>query len=355
MTMADMHRIRSQWEVEREASEWIARLQSEDASEADRSAFEAWRRADLRNARTYEDMLRTWTQLANAGRLARAVNLGQVLNALTRDALARLPRAGSRRPGLLGLAVAAGLVMLMAAGVAMWWMSRAPSPTVFRTGVGEYVRIALPDGSSLELNSASEARVSYTDAARAIRLVRGEAYFKVAHDTQRPFWVGARSSWVRAVGTAFNVHVQSSNVRVTVSEGAVKVVSNAPSVDMPSDVLLERHSVAMLRAGQRVDMADAPTRTPAISLSPLEVERSSSWRSGTVSFDNRPLSEVVDELSRYTTLQIVIEDDELRTLTIGGTFQSGPRGAETLLKMLRDGFGVGVRREGNTVYIANAE
>lgn len=352
--MADMHRLRSQWEVEREASEWIARLHSEDVNEADRSGFEAWRRADARNGRTYEDMLHTWQQLSEAGRLVRAVNLGQVLNALTRDAIARLPRPAARRPRLLGLALATGLILLMAVSAATWWLSRDVSPTVFRTGVGEYVRIALPDGSLLELNSASEARVSYTEKARAIRLVRGEAHFKVAHDTQRPFWVGARSSWVRAVGTAFNVYIQPSNVRVTVSEGAVKVVPHAPSVDIPSDVLLERSSVAMLRAGQRVDMADASTQAPPVSLSSLEIERSSSWRTGTVSFDNRPLGEVVEELSRYTTLQIVIEDDELRALTIGGTFQSGPRGAETLLKMLRDGFGVEVRREDNIAYIADA-
>jgi ferric-dicitrate binding protein FerR (iron transport regulator) len=45
-----------------------------------------------------------------------------------------------------------------------------------------------------------------------IYLGRGEGFFKVAHDVRRPFWVVTPSSWVRAVGTAFNVYVKADAV-----------------------------------------------------------------------------------------------------------------------------------------------
>jgi ferric-dicitrate binding protein FerR (iron transport regulator) len=49
---------------------------------------------------------------------------------------------------------------------------------------------------------------------------------------------------------------------------------------------------------------------------------------------------------RYTTLQIDFDDDSLRQLRVGGTFQTSPEGAEALLTMLHDGFGMAIRRDG---------
>jgi ferric-dicitrate binding protein FerR (iron transport regulator) len=55
---------------------------------------------------------------------------------------------------------------------------------------------------------------------------------------------------------------------------------------------------------------------------------------------------------RYTTLKIEIVDDSLRQLPVGGTFQTSPEGAEALLRMLQDGFGARIRRDGpDHVYI----
>ncbi len=55
---------------------------------------------------------------------------------------------------------------------------------------------------------------------------------------------------------------------------------------------------------------------------------------------------------RYTPLEIEIEDESLRQMPVGGTFQTSPEGAEALLKMLEDGFGARIRRVGtDRVYI----
>jgi transmembrane sensor len=203
------------------------------------------------------------------------------------------------------------------------------------------------------LNSNSFARVDYSEQARVIRLERGEAFFKVEHDTARPFWVVADRSWVRAVGTAFNVYVRPSSVRVTVSEGTVKVAASSGGTT-PSDAQLAAEAVSVLTAGEQVDVSRGASEIR--SLQPVELTRSTAWRTGTLYFENERLGEVVDELSRYTTLQIVVEGAALRDLPVGGTFQSDPVGAEALLTTLQDGFGLQVRRDGRTAYIeASAE
>lgn len=333
-TMAEVHRLPDTDEAEREASEWIARLHADDVSNEDRARFEAWRSAHPRYARAYEELSATWRRFTEAGRLVRAVSFGQSMNE------AATPRPAHRR---WVLATAASLAAIALAGV--WWAVQLRPETLFQTAVGEHASVQLPDGSTLDLNSNSLARVEYTERARVLRLEHGEGYFVVQHDVNRPFWVVAGGSWVRAVGTAFNVYVRPSGVRVTVSEGTVKVAAAQSRDEAPSDGQLANAPVSVLTAGQQVDMRGQATEVR--SLAPAEITRIVAWRKGTLYFENEPLGEVVNEISRYTTLQIVVDDDALRGLPVGGTFQANPQGAEALLTMLEDGFGLEVRREGS--------
>jgi len=201
--------------------------------------------------------------------------------------------------------------------------------------------VALPDGSSFDLNTNSRVEVDYSQRTRVIRLERGEAYFKVAHDTHRPFWVHAGDRWVRAVGTAFNVYLRPTGVEVTVSEGTVNVVNAAADESPPSDASYTK-SAASVTAGEQ---ADAHGRADVIhALDKTQLSRLLAWRKSSLYFQDEPLGDVVDELMRYTTLKIEIADDSLRQLPVGGTFQTSPEGAEALLRMLQDGFGTKIRR-----------
>jgi transmembrane sensor len=215
-------------------------------------------------------------------------------------------------------------------------LDRVPDQ-VLQTAVGEHASISLSDGSTLELNSNTLARVSYSRRARTIHLDRGEAYFKVKHDTERPFWVMGGGSWVRAVGTEFDVYLRATDLRVTVSEGAVKV-GTAP--------------VSLISAGQQVDIGASAAVMRALSAA--ELARSSAWRSGSLYFENEPLGEVIEELSRYTAERMIVTDDTLRRLPVGGTFQANTQGAESLLSMLQDGLGVKLRRDKGTIYLSRA-
>lgn len=329
--MNDVHHLPSIEDAERQASEWIARLQADDVSADDRARFEAWRDAHTRHARAYEELMGTWQQFVAAGPKVRAVSFGTAMQAATRV----------RRHWGSGLIALAALLALAVAGVP-WMRSHWLSQTSFETGIGEHASVTLPDGSRMELNSNSAVRVAYNNGARVIELERGEAFFTVAHDTSRPFWVMADRTWVRAVGTAFNVYRRNAEVQVTVSEGRVKVATIFGRNNTPSDEVLAQFSVAVLGAGQQADLRDAGTKVRR--LAPPDVDREVSWRTGTVYFENRPLHEVVDELSRYTPLRIDLGPDT-RDLPVGGTFQTNPQGAEALLHMLHDGFGLQVQRK----------
>jgi transmembrane sensor len=335
--MDNVHPIPDVGKAEAEASDWIARLNADDVSAEDRGQFDVWRAAQPLNARVYEELSATWNEFVAAGPMVRAASFAQSMNEATRV----------RTPWRRWTAAAAAVLVVVASGL---YMQRLFPGTKYQTAVGEQATVSLPDGSTLQLNSNSLARVIYSDNARVIRLVRGEAFFKVAHNANRPFWVVGGNSWVRAVGTAFNVYIRATGIRVTVSEGTVKVGSaDALANRAPPESVVDSGPVAVLTVGQQADLGGTATATR--SLSSAELARSVAWMDGTLYFERQPLGDVVDELSRYTTVRLIVDDEKLRQLSVGGTFQASPQGAEALLTMLQQGLGLQVRREENRVYI----
>jgi transmembrane sensor len=331
--MSDVHRLPTAREAEREASAWIARMNADDVTADDRTRLEAWLRAHSSNAKAYAELSATWQDLLGSGPLVRAVYFGQVMNAAA-------ARPVTRRRWLATAAAAAiGAIVLGGA----WNLYGQKERTRFQTAIGEQAAVALPDGSSFDLNTNSRIWVDYSQQRRVIRLERGEAFFTVAHDTQRPFWVHAGDYWVRAVGTAFNVYLRPTGVEVTVSEGTVNVVNATANEAPPSDPAITE-SVAAVTAGEQ---ADVHGRAEVIhQLNSIQLNRLLAWRKSSLYFQDQPLGDVVNELMRYTTMRIEIEDDALRRLPVGGTFQTSPEGAEALLTMLRDGFGATIRGDG---------
>jgi len=330
--MGEVHRLPNMDEAEREASEWVVRLKAADVTDDDRARFEVWIRAHPCNAKAYADLCMTWDKLVEAGPLVRAVYFGQVMNA------ASTPPAPRRRWATVAMVV--GVTALVLSG--SWALYRQKQETGFQTAIGEQAAVMLPDGSSFDLNTNSRVHVAYSQRARVILLERGEAFFKVAHNSQRPFWVRAGDSWVRAVGTAFNVYLRPTGPQVTVSEGTVKVV-NATSNEPPRTDTANV-GAASVRAGEQVDVQGPAEVVREINSDQLT--RLLAWRSSSLYFQDQPLSDVVSEVMRYTTLKIEISDSRLRDLPIGGTFQASPEGAEALLTTLHDGFGITVRRDG---------
>jgi transmembrane sensor len=95
------------------------------------------------------------------------------------------------------------------------------------------------------------------------------------------------------------------------------------------------------------EQADVRGRAEVIhELNSAQLSRTLAWRKSSLYFQDQPLGDVVNELMRYTTLKIEFDDEALRDLPVGGTFQTSPEGAEALLTMLQDGFGTTIRRDG---------
>ena len=337
--MAEIHRLPSADRVEREAGEWIARLNADDVTAEDRARFKAWRRADARHSQVFEDLSRTWNRFLCIGQLARSAAYAESMSSGA-EYLRR--RRWTSRLAMAAAVVAVSLLIGL-------YLARSAPPTLFRTAIGEQLAVRLPDGSLMELNSNSAARIDYSSHRRIIHLDRGEAFFKVDHDASRPFWVAAGEGWIRDVGTQFDVYLRPASVQVTVSEGTVRV-------DARREALLGAQPTAgrlpewiTLTGGEQVDLAAGFAHERRLSRD--ELAEALAWRSGRVYFEDRPLAEVVAELNRYSVEQLVVDDGALRAMRVGGTFQASPKGTAALLGMLERNFGIRARHEGAHIYL----
>lgn len=350
--MADIHRLPEEGQVLQEASAWMARLQADDVTAEDRARFEAWRSAHPLHRRAFDELSGVLNRFAAVRPLVSAVAFGQSMNDTAARAEADRVRARRRRYHAAWAATLAGVVM----GFGLFTYLHSSPGRTYVTAIGEHATVSLPDGSTLELDGDSRAQVDFSTSYRIVHLDRGEAYFKVVHNAEWPFWVVGGGSWVRDVGTAFNVQLSATGMQVTVSQGTVKVGAIAPllqEIPFQNAVLSRVTALSVLTAGHQAYVSGSAVKIRPLSAAQLV--QAISWRARTLYFENAPLSEVAEELGKYTPLHLVVSGERLRTLPVAGTFDGSPQGVETFLTMLNQGLGLTVHREADKVVVEPAD
>lgn len=317
------------------AAAWLAQ-RDEGLTAEEQGDFDRWLQADPRHAAAVARLELTWTALQQLREFRPESRVHP-----DRDLL-----AGSRPPARIisfpAAAALAGLAAAVAFAAIVWWpqpaaLGPAQEPAVYATTADGYQRVTLDDGSVLELNASSQARVDYLPAERRVQLVRGEAHFTVAKDPQRPFVVRAGNVAVRAVGTAFNVRFAEDDIEVLVTEGRVQVEHLAATTVLPE-----------LGAGQRLmlSLGTEPVTVPihADRLAPEAVEKLLAWQGPRLRFIETPLISVVGQFNRHNRLQIELGDASLAAMPVDGSFRS--ENVEAFIRLLESGGTIRAERVG---------
>lgn len=277
-----------------EALDWFTRRQSGTMTTDAARAFAAWHGAHPDNARAYERVARLWA----SPEFARAVETQAA--APTPPPRPARPRAALRP--LLALAAA----LVLAVGLGHVLDANPFQPSVDHgTDTGQRTDVSLPDGSVVVLNAESAMNVSFDADRRRVELVRGEAFFDVRPDTERPFEVMAGRSVTRVVGTAFSVALQDGDAEVRVKRGHVRVTGD----DGGTPVDLTPGEGVTVIAGHA---GDATVIAPQTAFA---------WVDGRFVFHDRPLAEVMDRLSRHHKDRVVLTTDRLRRLRVSGNYR----------------------------------
>ncbi len=251
-------------------------------------------------------------------------------------------RGARRKVRLAGIAAA---LVAIAIGTA-WSLSTYFGQERFETAVGEQRSVELPDGSVIFLNTRSRLTVHFSQQARDLRLVSGEALFKVARDPKRPFRVDIGTAIVQAVGTQFNIYRRPGATTVSVLEGRIKV-SDKRGGGSPGE---SPASTASLVGGQEASVTADGRVTRMTSVNNANV---TAWRQRQLVFSRDRLADVAAEFNRYNqSPRIRIEGDEARERKLTGIFDADD--PESLVLFLADS-DLKVRQEAGAVIIGSGQ
>lgn len=327
-------------QIEAQAAQWLARRDSGRLTASETAQLSAWLDASTENRIAFIRLESAWQQADRLKVLGAGLKPGELAppdgwrdspyfsgrqEDLPVGAIPPAQQAGPRTSTRAIAAVAASLLLAIAGVITAFHWSRN---SIYETDIGVASSIPMPDGSKVTLNTNSKIRVTVTDTERRVELEQGEAFFEVFEDEQRPFIVLSGSLRVVAVGTKFAVRRDADQVRVLVSEGQVRIEKQEDDREVTL-AQIASGGIGYTRGGEGVLMLSQPAE---------RVEEALSWRTGFVVFHDTPLSEAVQELNRYNTRRIVIEDPRIATTRISGNFRAA--NGDAFARLLEDGFDI---------------
>lgn len=199
------------------------------------------------------------------------------------------------------------------------------------TNRGRQWKMLLPDGTEVWLNAASSLHfpVSFEGQKQRIVELKGEAYFKVAHNAAQPFKVIAGNQVIEDIGTAFNVnaYADESSVMTTLVEGIVKVNN------------------VQLRPGQQARLNAAGT----LEIKEVNTREITAWVNGQISLENVTVRELMRQLSRWYDVDIVYEGT-VPNIRLGGMIDRKVYLSDIISVL--NAYGIDLKLQGRTIVVS---
>ncbi len=204
---------------------------------------------------------------------------------------------------------------------------------------GEY-HLVLSDGTNVWLNSETELHfpIHFKGNSRKVYL-KGEAYFDVKTNPDKPFIVNTAAGDVKVLGTAFDVEVYDTTTMVaTLERGAISYVHGALSE-------------IVLRPGEQLTYKTGSNQ-PRVSK--VNTRLYTAWKDHLFCFEEQRLSEIMTILARWYDLKVRFDSEELKNVELSGTLDKYSD-VSPLLNLFELGTNVKFEIEGNVVTVKKAK
>lgn len=275
-------------ELQRQAQDWLVRLTSGQATQADAQALQHWCARSPAHAQAFAQARQLWLLLGPAARQASQV----------------VPMPMLSRRALLGGAVAASAALVVWQG---GWLENLAQPSAaFATEVGEQRRIELAPGIDLELN----VRTRVSREPNGVALLDGEIEVLASQAIQ----VHAGDGLISTEQARFNVRQEDEGVCVTCLSGKLDIATQGKLRTLP--------------AGMQLRYGPQHIGTPE-AFDPGQVM---AWRERMLVFRDAPLAQVIAEINRYRPGRLVLLNPTLgrRRVQARFSFEQLPQVAELI-------------------------
>ena len=237
-------------------------------------------------------------------------------------------------------ALAAASILLLVAGTSFMVLRHhwATQEVFYATQAGERPTLQLVDGTKIQLDANSRLRATISDAHREVTLEKGEAYFDVTHEADRPFVVVAGRHRISDLGTKFSVLKDGDDIRVVVTEGRVQI-DNIDTLSPAKPIFADGGHVVVAKADEML----------LTTINPQDLSDDLGWREGRLIFNQVTLAEAAKNFNRYNSEQLVVTG-EARNIRIGGSFRAD--NMDVFVALIRTPLGLNVENRGETVILS---
>ncbi|MGO3806967.1 MAG: FecR family protein [Sphingobacterium sp.] len=172
-----------------------------------------------------------------------------------------------------------------------------PSFNTITTPRGGQYHVTLPDGTKVWINAASSLRYNTSNVAgeRLVEL-KGEGYFEVAPDADRPFKVITDNQVVEVLGTHFNINSYNDepSTKTTLLEGSVKILEK------------KTKRTAVLKPGQQASLG----KNNKLMVKNVAAGDAVAWKDGLFRFNHSDIEIVMRQMSRWYDVEVEFEGEE---------------------------------------------
>lgn len=303
----------------------VTRTLTGEATPKEEHELKEWLKEDPKHEEFFNDIKNLWNEEPEQTSRTFLFNLDNGLNKLHEKIEANpvgsnkfeiSPRIQRTSYLKYSWAIAATLLLAITLSlfVSMYMWQQPDTLKNYSTTDVEQRIITLQDGSVVRLNRNSEIQVGINNdsSTREVHL-KGEAFFDVAKDPDRPFMIQTGKAVIQVLGTSFNVK-EGGEVMVAVREGIVSLRNRNHS----------EKSSATLTAGQ---LGLLSNDGQDVKIEETNIENYMSWMNGYLSFDSMPFLEVTQQLERIFGGEHTLDDPSLQNIQLSVyTEQLGSKG-----------------------------
>jgi len=163
---------------------------------------------------------------------------------------------------------------------------------------GKRSQIVLSDGTKVWINSGS--RLVYLPVFKGkIREVflEGEAYFEVAKDAHKPFYVRTDAYSIKVYGTKFDVQAYKADneYNTILIEGKVSLEINHGDLLSKEHILLPNHKATLSDDKEDILISEE-----------TDIDKYTAWKDGYLIFQNEAFPELLKRVAHYYNIQIAV-------------------------------------------------
>jgi transmembrane sensor len=325
----------------------IGKVLSGEATTDEVREIENWRKTSGENEKYYADMQLIFAKAStNQANVATGVKVDFDADAAWRKVRSKLhkdnkvkivPMKANWQP----LRIAAGIVLIAAIGIFTYrYFDQSQLQTLAFSSENKVVTDTLPDASTVVLNKRSSIEFKYDpkEKTRKVKL-KGEGYFEVKHEEEKPFVIEADEALVRDIGTSFNIksYADKDTIEVVVQSGIVQFYT-------------------LKDPGMTINAGETgiySKRGKVFSKIPKADTNVLAYKTRVFSFHSTDLRSVIDQINEVYDTKIKLANEDIGSCQLTVTFRN--EDLDKMIEIITETLGLSVERVSKNEIILNGQ